>query len=701
MELPSAQNRGNLLVNADFQGGSYSGWTLDPALERAGSISVEGGGRVRLTPNTNNSNKDKPFGLGQFLSVSGVAGQTLTVQASIKSDGAFGVVLAFAVDSRGKPVANAIMQQLDVTADFRLQRKTLTLPKNAANIIFGIVTPSTSGSVTFGDVYIGPGEPPATAPSAVPPPRRGNPERRTGDEQRPNAAAASITIDAARVLRQIPKEMFGTNVEWVRNANTIWDSRRQAARPEIVQRARELGVTLVRYPGGGFADYYNWRDGVGPRGARPVRTHGLDAGKSAVLFGTHELVEFCRGIGAEPMIQANVVTGTAKEAGDWVAYCNRPGHPDRAANGSPEPFRIRFWEIGNEQYIKPDGSLPLPAESYMTPARYAGKFKEYAAAMRAADPSIKLGIIGGRNFGFYRMLHDENWNEIVLKETAGQADFVSIHNAYGPLTVGDAEKGSFEDVYRAMFAFPKQVEQNLKDVNRDIARFAGPNASRMKIAVTEWGPLFAFDLSNRYIDHVRTLGSGLFVASLFQTFLRAERVDITTFFKLTEEGFMGWVNGANGEPKPVYYALQMYTRHFGTRLVDAQVSSPSFNAAASGSCRGDPQCPVPRRRGVAQRRLGQVVRRRGQQALRGTHSVGSSRKRVSTGSRCEDLGADRAKPRCEQWRRHARTGPPGSGAARFHVQLRPAGNGKAGRKRVYERQPELHFRVCAPLRNRD
>jgi alpha-L-arabinofuranosidase len=587
----TAQSSGNLLANPDFQSGDYAGWTLDPALERAGSISVQKepgtrGMALRLSPSGKNSNKDKPFGLGQFLSAPPVAGKTITVQAAMKSQGAFGVVLVFAVDNKGKPLANVVFQQLDATDDFRLQRKTMEVPAKAANIIFGIVTPSTSGHVFFSDLYIGPGEPPAEALGSGAPATRPSAESRersgAAATTRDTAAGASIDIDASRVRRTIPREVFGANIEWVRNANTIWDPGRGISRPEMVQRARDLGVTIIRYPGGGYADYYHWRDGIGPRNNRPTRGHVLDSGKSTLLFGTHELIDFCRSVGAEPMLQANVVTGTPKEAADWVAYCNRSDNPERAANGSSKPFAVKYWEIGNEQYIKPDGSLPLPADAYLPPAAYARKLKEYAAAMRAVDPSIKIGAVGGRNFGFYRLLNDENWNEVVLKEAAGQIDFLAVHNSYGPLMVANADKQPLEDVYRAMLAFPRQVEQNFKDLNSDIVRYAGPNASRIKIAVTEWGPLFAFDVNNRYVAHGKTLGSGLFVASLFQVFLRSERVDITTFFKLADESFMGLVNGPNAEPKAAYYAMELYTRHFGPKLVDTSVASPTFDSKQAG-----------------------------------------------------------------------------------------------------------------------
>ncbi len=559
----------NLLANSDFKQGDYEGWTFDPVLQKAGNVEVDRSTRpfsIRLEPNSQNRDKNKPLGIGQMLSAAGLGGQTLAVRGAIRSNGAAGIILAFVLDRKGKTISHVVLQQLDSNEDFGQQNTNLTIPSKAAHIIFAIVTPSASGKVWFSGLSIGARSLGAAVVSL--PPRQ--------------KVGASITIDAATILKSIPRGMFGANLEWVRNGNSLWDTRKQEVRPEIANLARELGVSIVRYPGGGFADYYHWRDGIGLPEQRPVRPHKLDTGKSAAFLGTHELAAFTRSITAEPMLQANVVSGTSAEAADWVSYCNRPDHPERARNGSPAPFQVRYWEIGNEQYIKPDGSLPLPGDSYLPPESYAARFKEYATAMRAADPKILLGAVGGRNFGYYRLLHDDNWNELLLTQAASHIDFLSIHNGYAPLLVNGAKGIAVDDVYRAMFAFPRQVERNLREVNRDISRFAGPNALRIKIAVTEWGPLFAFSWSNPFIDRVKTLGSALFVATLFQTFLRAERVELLTFFKLIDDGFMGWINGLDAEPKPLFYALQMYSRHFGESLVSCSVAGPVFDTLQAG-----------------------------------------------------------------------------------------------------------------------
>lgn len=583
IHIAYAQEETNLLVNGEFveDGGSDHGWTFDPALGGNGTVLVEhtdrarSGFALRLSPNARNTNKDKPFGIGQMVPINEWAGRRLTIRASIKSEGAFGVVLAFALDAKGKIIGNVALRQLEIRSEFQPQQAELDVPKRSAKLLFGVVTPSTSGLVWFADLYAGLGAPVAQVAR----------ERLSAITQSPESTApdsAVIEVNASRVLRRIPKLMFGTNVEWVRDANTLWDKSSHSPREEIVQRARDLGVSMVRYPGGGFADYYHWQDGIGPIENRPVRPYVLDSGSSRIFFGTHELVRFCRLVGAEPLLQVNVVSGSIQEAASWVAYCNRRDALERAKNGSPEPFSIRNWEIGNEQYIKPDRSLPTPSDSYLAAEEYAERFKRFASAMRAVDPDLHIGAVSGRNFGLYRLLHDENWEQTLLQRAAGQIDFLSVHNGYAPLLVTIGPPESPEDVYRAMLAFPLQVERNLKQISDDIDRYGGSNASHIGIAVTEWGPLFAFLPSNPYIDHQKTLAAGLYVASMMQTFLRTPRIEMANFFKLTEANFMGWINAPDAEPKPVYYALQMYSRHFGTNLVDTTVSGPSYSSKPIG-----------------------------------------------------------------------------------------------------------------------
>ena len=124
-------------------------------------------------------------------------------------------------------------------------------------------------------------------------------------------------------------------------------------RKQAVEALRALGVPVLRWPGGCFADDYHWRDGIGPSERRP-KTVNLHWGSYVEdnSFGTHEFIDLCRLIGAQPYIAGNVGTGSPREMRDWLEYCNYPAgstlSDERLQNGAPDPFKVKYWGIGNE-----------------------------------------------------------------------------------------------------------------------------------------------------------------------------------------------------------------------------------------------------------------------------------------------------------------------------------------------------------------
>src|SRR5580700_12110059 len=122
-----------------------------------------------------------------------------------------------------------------------------------------------------------------------------------------------------------------------------------------VDHLKELGVPVLRWPGGCFADDYHWRDGIGPREKRPKRVNIHWGGYvEDGSFGTHEFIGLCRLLKAQPYLAGNVGSSTPHELRDWIEYCNYPSgstlSDERGANGSPEPLRVRYWGVGNESW---------------------------------------------------------------------------------------------------------------------------------------------------------------------------------------------------------------------------------------------------------------------------------------------------------------------------------------------------------------
>jgi len=144
-------------------------------------------------------------------------------------------------------------------------------------------------------------------------------------------------------------------------------------RNDVVEALRPLEIPVLRWPGGCFADTYHWRDGIGPVAGRPKRVNvHWGMAEEPNHFGTHEFIALCRALGAEPYFAANLGSAAPAESREWVEYCNFGGSSaladERRANGGDEPFHVRYWGIGNENW---------GCGGHMTPEQYAEEFARY------------------------------------------------------------------------------------------------------------------------------------------------------------------------------------------------------------------------------------------------------------------------------------------------------------------------------------
>ncbi|HMA54404.1 MAG TPA: alpha-L-arabinofuranosidase C-terminal domain-containing protein, partial [Acidobacteriota bacterium] len=185
-------------------------------------------------------------------------------------------------------------------------------------------------------------------------------------------------------------------------------------RPEVLARLKELDAPVYRWPGGNFVSGYDWRDGIGDRDRRPPRKNPAWRGVEHNDVGIHEYMDLMGLIGAEPYITVNSGLGDVAMALEELEYANGAADTKmgrmRAANGHPEPWGVRFWAIGNEMY----GSWQL---GHMPLSDYVRKHTQYAVAMKAMDPSVRVVAVGAVG----------RWSETMLAEASNHMDLISEH----------------------------------------------------------------------------------------------------------------------------------------------------------------------------------------------------------------------------------------------------------------------------------
>lgn len=248
-------------------------------------------------------------------------------------------------------------------------------------------------------------------------------------------------------------------------------------RKDVVELAKELAPPVLRFPGGTVMCQYHWEDAVGPMEKRIRRQNRIWGGELDPAFGTAEFVKFCRRIGAEPMICVNMASGTPEEAGNWVEYCNGTGNTYyaqlRRSHGYEEPFRVKYWCIGNESYAEPDIGIHNDVKLYNRDAM------EFVKFMKLTDRSIKTVIVG-YVYG--------DWNKNVLDALHPVTDYLSLHYYAGERNKGlygtfEGEKELLERLDAAI-ALLEEYPEKVTDFN-PWYRFK-PRDHRIQIAFDEW-----------------------------------------------------------------------------------------------------------------------------------------------------------------------------------------------------------------------
>ena len=274
-------------------------------------------------------------------------------------------------------------------------------------------------------------------------------------------------------------------------------------RKSLIEHMRKIKATVIRFPGGCFADSYDWRDGIGPADKRPRRTNFWAMGESEKApashrydpnaVGTNEFVHFCKLIGAEPYLAANVRSLPASAFQQWVEYCNSPAGSTtladaRAAAGYPDPFRVKYWGVGNESW---------GCGGEFTPQEYAVEFRRYSTWLPTYGDNLNL-IASGPN------TDDWSWTREFLTEVLrkGPGELRRIYGMALHHYAWNLSRGKTQDWVAGKGEALKFDTVDWYELLREGERMEGlitghwqvfsefDHQHRVKLVVDEWGPWY-------------------------------------------------------------------------------------------------------------------------------------------------------------------------------------------------------------------
>lgn len=468
---------------------------------------------------------------------------------------------------------------------------TISIPSDARSVALCLGLEGVKGSILFDNILIEPGsEAKVKALTSL--------ALKMGDV--PLVAAkwnAVLRVDTKPGAPVNPL-VFGDNIEAFDDAKAyenpklparmgrtgagIWNPSTHAMREDVGDILREVGVRVLRYPGGTLAKGFQWKKATGPREDRPDLLYGLD-----------EYLTSCRLLGALPVITVAEYVGTAKDAADLVEYLNAPAddaHPwarKRAENGHPEPWGVRYFELGNESYM---GYPKVKPFREWTAAEYGDYAVAYSRAMKAVDPTIRIGAV----------THiDDKWTDTVLEKVKQDADFIIDHFYPCWLDQGKLSAEFPNRVMRAVLASTQDLEEYLLERRGRICRITGRD---LPMAITEYNGGF---VNQTPVPYRYSLGAALFAADFRRVMQKPECNVLMANYWQAVTGFWGMIYADDpaaimtGTPTtwrklPAYYFFRLWANHCGTHQLAVNLEGPKepfegfLGVAARGGESGKP-----------------------------------------------------------------------------------------------------------------
>ncbi len=346
----------------------------------------------------------------------------------------------------------------------------------------------------------------------------------------------------------------------------------KGVRNDVVAALRELKIPNLRWPGGCFADTYHWQDGIGPKKERPSMLNIWWGNvKEDNSFGTHEFLDMCELLGTEPYLSANVGSGTPQEMADWIKYTTHPANTSpmpelRAKNGRTEPWKVKFWGVGNEAW---------GCGGNMTPEYYANIYRQFSTFTTNWTNSDKLVRIASGASS-----NDYNWTEVLMKNVPPSLiEAIALHH-YSVIDWGN--KGSAtafsEDQYFTTMKRALEMEELIQRHTAIMDKY-DPN-KKVDLFVDEWGGWYDVEPGTNpgFLYQQNTMRDAMLAGATLNIFNNhADRVKMANIAQAVN--VLQAVILTNEEKilrTPTFYVMKMYAVHQDARLVPLQFQSPDY-----------------------------------------------------------------------------------------------------------------------------
>jgi alpha-N-arabinofuranosidase len=403
------------------------------------------------------------------------------------------------------------------------------------------------------------------------------------------ALPARFTIDPAFAVGKVDPRLFGSFVEHLGRCvyTGIYEPGHPTAdakglRQDVLDLVRELGTTVIRYPGGNFVSGYKWEDSVGPKDERPRRLDLAWRSTETNRFGLSEYIHFLRKVDGEPLLAVNLGTRGVQEALELQEYANHPSgtarSDQRIAHGDKEPFGIRLWCLGNEV----DGDWQT---GHKTAEEYGRLAAETARAMRQQDWSedLKFVACGSSSQGMDTFAA---WESTVLQHTYDLVDYISLHAYYEE---HDGDRDSFLASAVDMESFIENVVATCDHVGARLK-----SKKRINLSFDEWNVWYQkrpsphqvedWQEAPRILEDVYSVTDAVVFGSLLIALLRhADRVTIACLAQLvnviapimTEPGGAAW-------KQTTFYPFAQASKYGRGRVLQVNVDSPKYETERFG-----------------------------------------------------------------------------------------------------------------------